>query len=460
MSEGTLLSRYSISARLVTAALVCSVTVLLLAGLILSALYTRAAERGFDERLHIYLKDLVSDLAAPVDDERSVFGAMAEPRFDLPLSGWYWQVTQLEDPRRELRLSRSLVGTELSPLTDAGVPASIGELREGYTTGPDGRRLRVVERRIDLGEEGRYLIAVGADVDELNSDLRAFNLALGATFTALAVLLAVSALVQVRFGLRPLMALGAAVAAARRGEAERIEGKYPHDIAPLAGELNLLLDTNREVVERSRRHVGNLAHALKTPLSVLRNEAEGAPGPLADKIVEQTALMRDHVTYHLDRARAAALAGTLGTTTQAKPVIEGLSRVFQKLNTQRHLAIEVDIADDLRVRGERQDIEEMLGNLIDNACKWARGLVRIGARVEPGDALSRVAFVIEDDGPGLSAQQRDEAIARGRRLDETKPGSGLGLSIVADLAGLYGGSLALEESELGGLRARLVLPGV
>ncbi len=457
---GGRLDRFSIGARLFVAAIACSAVILLISGVVLSAIYRRVTERAFDERLHIYLTELVGDLAAPLDSDRGNLGSIAEPRFEQPLSGWYWQITQLDNPRREVRASRSLVGTELPILTDLGVRATVGERREGYGTGLDDRRLRIVERRVDLGDEGRYLIAVAGDASEIDRETGDFNRAVAVTFLLLGAALALSTLVQVRFGLRPLSQLGASVVAVRRGEADHIAGRYPPDIAPLAGELNLLLDTNREIVERARTHVGNLAHALKTPLSVLANEAQGSRSPLAAHVRHQTEVMRDQVNYHLGRARAAALSTGLGAATAARPVVEGLARVFAKLNSERGLTISIEVPDDLRVRCEEQDLQEMLGNLIDNACKWSAGEVRIGATVLDDPGLPYVVFCVDDDGPGLPEAKREEVLRRGRRLDESRPGSGLGLAIVVDLAALHSGALTLETSPAGGLRALLKLPAV
>ncbi len=454
------LDRFSIGARLLSAALVCSAVILLISGLALSAIYRRITERAFDERLHIYLTELVGDLAAPLDSDRGSLGSIAEPRFEQPLSGWYWQITQLDNPKREVRASRSLVGSELPILTDLGVRASIGERREGYGTGIDDRRLRIVERRVDLGDEGRYLIAVAGDASEIDREIGDFNRAVAVTFLILGAALGLSTLVQVRFGLRPLSQLGASVAAVRRGEADHIAGRYPPDIAPLAGELNLMLDTNREIVERARTHVGNLAHALKTPLSVLANEAQGSRSQLAGQVRRQTEVMRDQVNYHLGRARAAALSTGLGAATLARPVVEGLARVFARLNTERGLTLAIDIPDDLRVRCEEQDLQEMLGNLIDNACKWTASEVRIAASLQGDPGLPYIVFTVDDDGPGLPEAKREEVLRRGRRLDESRPGSGLGLAIVVDLASLHTGSLTLGTSPAGGLRATLRLPGV
>jgi signal transduction histidine kinase len=248
------------------------------------------------------------------------------------------------------------------------------------------------------------------------------------------------------------------LASIRRGEQERIMGGYPSEVAPLAEELNLLISANRDILERARTQVGNLAHALKTPLSVIVNEADAAPGQLAQKVQEQAQIMRDQISFYLDRARAAARGGALGAATPVAPSIEALLRAFSKIYGDKGVIFSGGADPQLRFLGERQDLEEMIGNLLDNAGKWAKTHVTIDVSIE---AASRPALrvVIDDDGPGLAPHLRMTATQRGRRLDETKPGSGLGLSIVVDLAAAYGGSLQLNDSPTGGLRAELRLPG-
>jgi signal transduction histidine kinase len=223
-----------------------------------------------------------------------------------------------------------------------------------------------------------------------------------------------------------------------------------------------LIGTNREIVERARTQVGNLAHALKTPLSVIVNEAEADPTPLAAKVGEQAKVMRDQVAYYLDRARAAARAGAIGASTQVSPAVAALLRTFGKIYDGRGVEFSGKASETLWFSGERQDFDEMVGNLLDNAGKWAKSAVSLEVTLEPdaaGPCRSLLLFAIEDDGPGLAAELREAATKRGQRLDETKPGSGLGLSIVTDLASAYGGSLKLSDGAEGGLRAELRLPG-
>jgi signal transduction histidine kinase len=209
--------------------------------------------------------------------------------------------------------------------------------------------------------------------------------------------------------------------------------------------------------------VGNLAHALKTPISVMLNEAAAhGDEPFACKVREQTEIMRDQVTRQLERARLAARIAVVGTITEVRPVVAALARTMEKIHHHRGVAIDIDAPEAARFRGEQQDLEEMVGNLVDNACKWAQSRVAvevISERPDSADARRIVRILVDDDGPGLSPQQREQVARRGRRLDETKPGSGLGLSIVVELTGLYGGGLTLGTAPIGGLRAELVLPG-
>jgi signal transduction histidine kinase len=452
----------SLALRLFFSATTWTVIILVVTGIVLASLYRAAVERAFDRRLGVYLRTLVADVAMPEENAGKFPQSMGEPLFDLPLSGWYWQVTRLDAPTPDVRSSRSLWDATLPHLADLGASSAPGAAREGYVQGPEGQQLRIVERTIDLGEEGRYLVAVAGDAAEIDNETRSFDGALVITFGVLGIVLLLTTTFQVRFGLAPLKRISEGLAAIRSGATERLEGAFPVEIAPLARETNALIDANREIVSRARTHVGNLAHALKTPISVMMNEATGTE-PLALKVREQTEIMRDQVARHLERARlAAARVATIGTVTDVQAVVMALARSMEKIHHDRGVAIDVDAPEGARFRGERQDLEEMIGNLVDNACKWAQSRVAIEVfpeRPDPKDDRRVVRIVVDDDGPGLSPQQREQVARRGRRLDETKPGSGLGLSIVMELATLYGGGLTLSTAPIGGLRAELVVPG-
>lgn len=452
----------SIAARLFLTAAVMSSVVLLVASVLLTAYYRSEAEEVFERRLDVYLRAIVADVSESGQEGRTGPGQLGDPQFELPGSGWYWQITRLDDKSHEIKASRSLFAGMLPKLSELGVPAEVGGFRRGYGYGPDGRRLRIVERVIDVGDVGIYLVQVAGSGEEMEEQIARFRFALIVAFAALAIALAIGAAFQVHFGLRPLRQLQRELASIRRGERERIMGGYPSEVAPLADELNLLISANRDILERARTQVGNLAHALKTPLSVIVNEADAAPGQLAGKVQEQAQIMRDQISFYLDRARAAARGGALGAATQIAPSIEALLRAFSKIYGEKGVIFAGGADPCLRFLGERQDLEEMIGNLLDNAGKWAKSRVTIEVSVQAGgDGASRPALrvTIDDDGPGLAPHLRAAATQRGRRLDETKPGSGLGLSIVVDLAAAYGGTLQLNDSPSGGLRAELRLPG-
>jgi signal transduction histidine kinase len=453
----------SLALRLFFSATTWTVVILVVTGIVLSSIYRAAVERAFDRRLGVYLRTLVADVATPEENAGKFPQSIGEPLFDLPLSGWYWQVTRLDAPTPDVRSSRSLWDGTLPHLADLATSSAPGGARQGYAEGPEGQQLRIVERSIDLGEEGRFLVAVAGDAAEIDEETHAFDGALFITFGVLAIVLLLTTTFQVRFGLAPLKRISEGLAAIRSGAAERLEGAFPVEIAPLARETNALLDANREIVTRARTHVGNLAHALKTPLSVMMNEAAAQGGnPLASKVQEQTEIMHDQVTRHLERARLAARVAVIGTVTDVGPVVTALARTMEKIHHHRGVAIDIDAGEGARFRGEQQDLEEMVGNLVDNACKWAQSRVVVEVFSEkplPADDRRVVRILVDDDGPGLSPQQREQVARRGRRLDETKPGSGLGLSIVLELATLYGGGLTLGTAPIGGLRVELVLPG-
>ncbi|MET0314255.1 MAG: ATP-binding protein, partial [Hansschlegelia sp.] len=291
-------------------------------------------------------------------------------------------------------------------------------------------------------------------------DVSDFNIALLISFALLGLGLVTTSWFQVRFGLRPLVRIRNQLAEIRAGGRPLLDGAFPREIATLASELNALLESNRQIVERARTHVGNLAHGLKTPLSVIANEANAGEGQFAEKVREQAVLMRRQIDHHLERARLSAGVAFAGETAEVKPALEALARTMAKVHRDRDLVVDVTAADDLRFRGERQDLEEMVGNLVDNACKWATGRVGIRAEAGPKSPAGQptVRVVVDDDGPGLDAAQAAEVLTRGKRLDETKPGSGLGLAIVSDLAAMYGGGLSLDRAAAGGLRCDLLLP--
>jgi signal transduction histidine kinase len=459
----------SLAHRLFISAAALAAIILLIAGLMLSTLNHRNVERAFDARLKVYLLTLIADLDAFISDPSKEPGNLGDPRFNVALSGWYWQILKVDENKisenkktpNNLKSSRSLATTRLPLSAEQTGIANISIVHDAALSASPNFPLHIIERTIDFGQEGRYIISIAADSSEVDDEKKGFDKALASTFLLLGAALAFSTILQVRFGLAPLDRIRGEISAIRRGDAEHIEGIYPPEISPIAQEINQLVDANKEIIERSRTHVGNLAHALKTPLSVLLNEAESKKTSLAIKVNEQIAIMRDQVQYYLDRARAAARAVAVGHVCEIEPVLIVFVRTFEKINRAKKIRYNYRVEGTPKFRGEKQDLEEMIGNLADNAGKWAKSKVDIIAVVDTSvHDRPRVMITIDDDGPGLTQDQRFKATQRGQRLDETKPGSGLGLSIVVDLANVYGGNFTLEHSPLGGLRAKLELPAV
>ncbi|HEY0052986.1 MAG TPA: sensor histidine kinase [Caulobacteraceae bacterium] len=377
-------------------------------------------------------------------------------------SGKYWMVTELDSAGRLVSLARSdsLFNTDIvgPPVDAATLRQRSGEVIVYAATGPRGEPLLASAAVRQVPRRTQPLVFITAiDRTAVNQDVRRFSIL---TWVALGLLgsgLLVAVFVQVRYGLRPLYDLGREISDVRKGKSLRFTGRYPQEIAPLADELNALLDHNQEVVERQRTHVGNLAHALKTPLAVMLAEADAGGDGLADIVRRQTDIMRGQVDHHLRRARAAARSQAAGERTPVEEVLDELTPMLERVFQSKGVEIDWRCPDDLCFRGERQDLQEIVGNVLENACKWCRRKVRVAAGP---DGLGKLLIVIEDDGPGLPPDQREAMLKRGERLDENAPGSGLGLSIVDELVRAYGGRMTLGESELGGLKAVIELPAV
>jgi signal transduction histidine kinase len=447
--------RNSLSVRLAAIAGIGSAIALVIAGLVFITLFRQSVERNFDARLNVHLQTLVGATITEEGIDPAGAALIGEPRFTLPQSGWYWQIRDIAGGE-VLAASGSLFGDRLAL---ADFPPANGAVRIAVLKGPAGRGLRGLERRISPPSGSSLAVLVAGDADAMAGEIAQFRFVVFSTLAIFATILAVGMAALVRFGLRPLRQVRGALKLVELGEKASLEGEYPEEITPLVDDLNTLLRSNREIVERSRTHVGNLAHALKTPIAVLINEAKGED-PLAVKMRDQAAIMRDQIHHHLDRARMAAQTNVIGAVTPVAPVIEGILRVMRKVHDGRGITIEDDVAPDLRFRGEKQDLEEIIGNLVDNACKWAKSRVAINVHLEAVAGEPRLSLTIDDDGPGLPSESRQRALRRGARLDESKPGSGLGLSIVFELVDLYGGTISLEDAAAGGLSAQISLPAV
>ncbi|MBT3535406.1 MAG: sensor histidine kinase [Rhodospirillaceae bacterium] len=430
------------------AALWCAVA-LIAAWAVLSALFADQVRRGFDGNLAAQLEGVIAASEWRDEGGPSLRRPLPDPRFQQPLSGWYWQISGPDGP---VLRSRSLWDGTL-PATESS-PAG-GGISYDDVAGPNGAGLRLAARSLTLtGVEGAFLFQLAGDSAAVAADIARFDRLLAVALAILGLGLIAAMVLQVQIGLRPLARIGRALGDIRAGRADRLQGAFPSEIQPLADEIDTLLGHQAAVISRARAHAGDLAHALKTPLAVLTNEADQNKGALARHVRHQVVEMRRQVDRHLSRARTAAAAGVLGARCDITPVLEGLVRVLNRLHQERGVTINLDVADHLAFAGEEEDLQEMLGNLLENACQWAKSSIMVTATAQENGVL----FAIDDDGPGLPPAQREEVLNRGARLDESKPGSGLGLAIVADMAALYQGELSLRDAAMGGLSARLTLP--
>ncbi|MBP0637661.1 sensor histidine kinase [Cupriavidus sp. AcVe19-6a] len=437
--------RRSLALRLLALAAIWLAAALGGSGWLLSTLFERHVNDNYVRQLDHQLASLAAALDWDASGKLVLTRAPADPRYELPYSGAYWQARA---PGALLR-SRSLWDTEMPTAVERRLDGTQAEVRAG----PSHQSLLVVSRQLVLASADTPVeVSVALDRTELRAARRNFNRMLAWSLTALGLGLMLAVAAQVKFGLAPLARLRRALAAMQSRREARLGGDWPTEVEPLVSEINALLARNAQALERSRRQAADLAHAVKTPLAVLANESAALPGSAALAVASQVEAMRRQVDRHLARARAAGAAGARGMRVEAGPAVRELVRALSRLHAGRALALEVE--GNGHFAGDRQDLVEMLGNLLDNACQWARTRVHVTLREAGGE----LEILVEDDGQGMPPEAREGATARFGRLDEAAAGSGLGLAIVTEIAAMYEGSLALATSPMGGLSARLRLP--
>ena len=425
-------------------------------GFALDRVLSEAITRNFDSQLEYVLNAMIGSAEIGPDGEVRFNRPLGDQRFLEPYSGLYWQVSS---PGHEPFRSRSLWDRALRQAVDhQGQQLHVGDSGE-FATEP----LRILDREVRLpGSSTEWRFQVAASRANLNDQIAVLRRTLVRSFAILGLGLIILAAIQATYGLWPLRSLRRAVAAVGSGISARIDVKLPDEVRPLVEELNELLAHNERQAEEARRHAGNLAHALKTPLTVLMNEATAASPELAETVVRTTADMRRQVDHHLARARAVGRRANAQARSEVWPSLKAVERAMGRM----HRHVTVDLAGDQKaaVHVERQDLDEIIGNLIENAAKYGQGrvfvtVVRVVSNFPASRKIDFVEIMIEDDGPGIPAAERDRLFERGARLDTGKPGTGLGLAIVRDVIGIYGGTITLEESEdLGGLLVRVKLP--
>ncbi|MBY5929402.1 GHKL domain-containing protein [Halomonas sp. DP8Y7-3] len=435
----------SLARRLIVASLVLVLVIVPLVGAGLSYSFRESASASFDERLSSMHRVLLAALERdPVSGELIVTDSLGDSRFGQVFSGWYWQIS---DGQGLSRGSRSLWDQRLPTDGRAGTHWRNIE-------GPRGQPLRLVERTLTLSHHPHpVVISLAVSRQELDTEVARFEWLLWLSLLALGTLLLAGLAAQIRWGLAPLRSLYADLAAVKAGQRERLDTQLPTELAELAATMNDVLDHDRRLIERGRATAGNLAHALKTPVSVLMTRVEKLPAAERDKMRQELERINAAVRHHLARASAAgssALAAEVHVGQVLAPVLEGLTRLADR----RGVRVSILLADELALRIDPNDLQELVGNLLENAIDWAASRVTLSIQRES----RALCLCLDDDGPGMSEDERAAVLRRGVRLDEQRPGNGLGLAIVEELVELYGGELALEAAPLGGLRVTVKLP--
>lgn len=432
--------------------------------------FTRASTyRIFDDPLVSTIQALIASVETDTaEGSQQPIRLTREPiddRYQLALSGRYWLIGEISNDGAvsTIMASRSLYGETIKlPIQAASqIKSNPGDVVRSTSRGPDNEPLRLAAQSVIFpGEQDTQVVIIAAaDSRPAAQAVRNFSLISLGLMSILALGQALAIFMQVRIGLRPVFKLRRQVADVREGRSKQVEGVYPTEIQPLADELNTLINHNKEVAEYAQTHVGNLAHALKTPLAVLRNESHTKKSHLSKIVGRQSEIMTDQVNHHLRRARAAARGQSIGVKTPVDETLSSLVRTVERIYRKKDLNIQLTDTEGLEFRGEKQDLEEMVGNLLDNACKWTKSKVTVTVDM-PVDMDARIRIIVDDDGPGIRPDKFGAVFKRGERLDEATPGSGFGLSIVNDLARAYKGSLALDKSPQGGLRTVLIIPSI
>ena len=445
----------TLTGRLIIGAVLWSVPVLIAGGIALSVGFRSFVNDEVNSRLQSTMNNLVGVSEIDADGTLHLIRPLYDSRFNDPYSGHYWQISeQGDEPFR----SRSLWDQELKPhLQDR-----LFDLKMHQHDGPDGQVLRVLEQDIVLPETDRvFRYMVAEDIAPAQAAIARFDQRVVLTIALALTAVAVALVIQVGIGLQPIKRLRTAINDIRTGRAafltEEDHAGWGPDLEPVAQEIEALLSQNNKLLDRARTHVGNLAHALKTPLAVLKNDIASLPQDKREGLERQLTVLDRHITHHLKRARIAGGGSGPGIPVQDR--LEKLLKAIRIMRAENPVEILEDFDAGLLFAGEKEDFDEVIGNILENASKWASSKISVAShRVPESAARPMFDVVIEDDGPGVPAEQLDALFERGNRLDEKTPGTGLGLAIVRDIVELYGGAVRLGKSSYGGLRVEMTLP--
>ena len=440
--------RRSLTVRIILLSIIWITLALVVTVILLRMMYRDHIELHYDAHVFTHLEELVAATEVGADGEYHLQRQPTDPNFHRPGSGWYWEVRvagKSLDKSSSLGPDRlNLDGLELNE------KPSVYDI-----TGPGQEKLRAHLMEVEMPASDDPILFVATSPDnQIAGDVEDYSTELVIMFVVLGFGLLQAVVFQVILALRPLKAIKRAISDIQDGKTKRLPTDFPSDVQPLVDALNHLLDHDETLFKRARNQLGDLAHAVKNPLTVIRNEASSMPGEQGQLILDQSHVMANSIGHYLSMARVHGQKNPFGIRTDVEATVDDLRFVVEHVYREKNLDVELSRLQDCWFRGESQDLEEMAGNLLDNACKWAEKRVEVHAEMK-GD---RLLLVVEDDGPGIPPEKRDEVTERGSRLDQSKPGDGQGLGIVNDVSALYGGTLTLDKSHLGGLKAVLDLP--
>lgn len=454
-----LISRRSLTGRVLLYASIWTIIAFAAVALIISTLYRTSAERAFADVLRAHLNTVIEAVSLDPDGKLRGRPQLGSLDFSRPSSGWVWIIDPINargEPNGESLVSTSLGDETLAFPAISEVPFDRQYIRSYPLEDRTENRILMAETEVQLGEENEVArIRVGGNLAVLEDDIGSFTRQMATALIVAGIGTLLINMLVILYGLKPLDHVRASLEKIRNGDADQLSGDFPREIAPLAGEVNALIDSNKRIIERARMQVGNLAHSLKTPIAVLLNESRSLPDAQKELVKTQVGSMQNQVQAYLDRARISAQRGSVLARADAVPVLERLLRVMDKLNPDIEFSLRKS-ADNTQIALETQDFEEVMGNLIENAARFAQNEIVVS--IIDADEDNQLSIIVADDGPGLDDDQKKQALKRGARLDESKPGSGLGLSIVNEIAREYHGTFSLEDSESGGLSAHLRLP--
>lgn len=452
---GTLIKSFlpnTLALRLFLLASLAAILGVAIVAFVISAEYRRTSEDRLNDILTANIFNLMGNME--LDGSGNLTGQpdLGDSRYRLLDSGWYWSVQKVGEPTARVS-SLSMAGQQIE-IPDK-LPFDETFQRQFVMADQQGQMLQGLEAQVFLGEgNDLFSFRITANQSALNEEIAGFTQRIAVILSVLAFSIIFATYWIVKLGLKPISRATQILGDVRTGDAKRIDGDYPDEIQPLIDETNALISSNELIVERARTQVGNLAHSLKTPLAVMQNEISGLPTKKRALFSEQTDAMRKQVQFYLDRARISARSTTSIASTPIVPGIEKLASVVSKLNPATDVSVDLENISEVCFSGEEPDLQEIFGNLLENAAKYARSCMQISA----SHSGEMVTIHVEDDGPGMSAEEIRKASKRGGRVDEGKTGWGLGLSIVGDMVDEYDGTLELSRSELGGLKASVSLP--